>query len=784
MQKHIKLSVRNLIETTLRSGDIDNRFMSTSRALEGTLAHQKIQSNYKEKDLKEVALSISIDYKGFIFDIDGRADGIIFEDDKKIIDEIKTTTRNLENIEEEINILHSAQALCYAFIYQRKENLDKISINITYFNIDTETTKKIRRDYSKQEVEEFFYSLLDKYIIFAQMVEDWKKKRDVSINKIEFPFNNYRRGQRELAVGVYTAIKEEKRLFVKAPTGIGKTMSTIFPSLKALERFELEKIFYLTAKTLTQEAPANSVKMLMRNGLSLKTCILTSKEKICLNEEVKCNPIDCPYAKGHYDRVNEAIIDIFNNEDFFCYEKIIEYSKKYNVCPFEYQLDISLYSDLIICDYNYAFDPQVYLKRFFEFNNGQNIFLIDEAHNLIDRAREMYSVSLNTGLLKESLKVLKNNGIKKTKDLEKVIEKIESKANEALSNEVFYQTEEVDDIYWPISKTLALVEKFLIENKDTDGYDACLDTYFTLNSFLKISEFFGDNYVVKFGRENNDYTLTLYCLDASKFIKNTTSENKANIYFSATLTPINYFKDLLGSDKEDYHMILKSPFEKENLLILVNNSISTRYKDRLETFTFVTDIIYDFINAKKGNYIIFFPSYAYLNIVFEDFKSKNPYLLIKKEEPGLTKSEREEFLNDFTLNDQMISFCVLGGSFSEGIDLVGEKLIGAVIVGVGMPQISLERNIIKNYFEELYNKGFDYAYTFPGMNKVMQAVGRVIRTEDDKGAVLLIDDRYLTNKYISLMPDEWSNYKKIKNNNDMLSILNKFWRSVDKEKSI
>ena len=349
---------------------------------------------------------------------------------------------------------------------------------------------------------------------------------------------------------------------------------------------------------------------------------------------------------------------------------------------------------------------------------------------------------------------------------------------------MFYQTEEVDDIYWPISKTLALVEKFLIENKDTDGYDACLDTYFTLNSFLKISEFFGDNYVVKFGSENNDYTLTLYCLDASKFIKNITSENKANIYFSATLTPINYFKDLLGSDKEDYHMILKSPFEKENLLILVNNSISTRYKDRLETFTFVTDIIYDFINAKKGNYIIFFPSYAYLNIVFEDFKSKNPYLLIKKEEPGLTKSEREEFLNDFTLNDQMISFCVLGGSFSEGIDLVGEKLIGAVIVGVGMPQISLERNIIKNYFEELYNKGFDYAYTFPGMNKVMQAVGRVIRTEDDKGAVLLIDDRYLTNKYISLMPDEWSNYKKIKNNNDMLSILNKFWRSVDKEKSI
>jgi len=784
MQNHIKLSVRNLIETTLRSGDIDNRFMSTSRALEGTLAHQKIQSNYKEKDLKEVTLSISIDYKGFVFDIDGRADGILFEDENVIIDEIKTTTRKLDNMEEEINILHSAQALCYAFIYQREKNLNQISINLTYFNIETETTKKIRRDYDKYQVEEFFYSLLDRYIVFAKMVEDWKKKRDSSINKIEFPFNKYRRGQRELAVGVYTAIKEGKRLFVKAPTGIGKTMSTIFPSLKALERFELDKIFYLTAKTLTQQAPENSVKMLMENGLSLKTSILTSKEKICLNEEVKCNPIDCPYAKGHYDRVNEAIIDIFNNEDFFCYEKIIEYSKKYNVCPFEYQLDISLYSDLIICDYNYAFDPQVYLKRFFEFNNGQNIFLIDEAHNLIDRAREMYSASLNTNLLKETLNVLKSNKTKKTKDLEKVIKKIETKVNEALSKGIIYQIEEFDDIYWPISKTLVLLEKFLIENKEVEGYDTCLDAYFTLNSFLRISEFFSDNYVVKFSEENKDCTVSLYCLDASKFIKNITSENKANVYFSATLTPIDYFKDLLGSEKDDYHMILKSPFKKENLLILVNNNISTRYKDRLDTFALITDNIYDFVNAKKGNYIVFFPSYAYLNIVFEDFKLKHPDLLIKKEEPGLTKIEREEFLNDFTLNNQMTSFCVLGGSFSEGIDLVGKKLIGAAIVGVGMPQISSERNIVKNYFENLYRKGFDYAYTFPGMNKVMQAVGRVIRAEDDKGAVLLIDDRYLTNKYISLMPYEWSNYKKIRNNEEMISILNMFWRSVDKEKSI
>ncbi len=784
MQKHIRLSVRNLIETTLRSGDIDNRFMSKSRALEGTLAHQKIQSSYKKGDLKEVSLSITLEYKGFVFDIDGRADGILFEDENVIIDEIKTTTRNLENLEEEISILHSAQALCYAFIYQREENLNHILISITYFNIETETIKKFIKKYDKDEIEAFFYSLLDKYIVFAQMVEEWKIKRDLSIKEIEFPFDNYRKGQRDLAVGVYTAIKDQKRLFVKAPTGIGKTMSTIFPSLKALENYGLDKIFYLTAKTLTQEAPVNSVKMLMKNGLSLKTAIITSKERICINDEIKCNPIDCPYAKGHYDRVNEAIIDIFNNEDLFSFDVIIEYSRKHQVCPFEYQLDLSLYVDMIICDYNYAFDPQVYLRRFFEFNNGENIFLVDEAHNLIDRAREMYSASLNTGLLKETLSILKDNEIKKTKDLEKVINRIETKVNEALNNRRLYQNEEIDDIYWPISKSLAILEKFLVDKKDVPCYDKCLETYFNLNTFLKISEFYGENYVVKFDKAIENHSLTLYCLDASKFIKNITSDNRANIYFSATLTPIDYFKDLLGSDEDDYHMILKSPFKKENLLILINGNISTRFKDRLETYPQITETIYNFVKAKKGNYIVFFPSYAYLNTVYDDFNSKYPDLYIMKEESSLTKKEREKFLNNFTLNNDMISFCVLGGSFSEGIDLVGDKLIGAVIVGVGMPQISLERDIIKNYFEKLYKKGFDYAYTFPGMNKVMQAVGRVIRSENDKGAVLLIDDRYLTNKYKNLMPSEWSNHKRINSIIEMHSKLNKFWRDVDKEKSI
>lgn len=778
MQKHIRLSVRNLIETTLRSGDIDNRFMSTSRALEGTLAHQKIQSKYKKGDLKEVTLSIHLEYKGFIFEIDGRADGIIFDEENVIIDEIKTTTRNLENLEEEISILHLAQALCYAFIYQSENNLEQIMLSITYFNIENESMKKIMKKFSRVEVENFFYSLLDKYIIFAQLVEDWKLKRNNSIKKIEFPFKKYRKGQRELAIGVYTAIKDQKRLFVKAPTGIGKTMSTIFPSLKALEKFELEKIFYLTAKTLTQEAPVNSIKMLMKNGLSLKTSILTSKERICLNEEVKCNPIDCPYAKGHYDRVNDAIIDIFNNYDLISYDVMIEYSRKHQVCPFEYQLDLSLYADMIICDYNYAFDPQVYLRRFFEFNNGENIFLIDEAHNLIDRAREMYSASINTSELQNTLRILNENGVKKTNDLKKIIEKIKTRANEAISNGIFYQTEEVDDIYWPISKTLATLEKFLIEKKDAEGYDACLDTYFTLNSFLKISEYFGDNYVVKFDGENEDYTLTLYCLDASKFIKNITGENRANVYFSATLTPINYFRDLLGSDKDDYHMILKSPFDKDNLLILINGYTSTRYKDRSKTYSDIAKAIYDFSNAKEGNYIVFFPSYAYLNAVYEQFIGEHPEIYTIKEESNLTKLQREEFLNEFSNKGSLISFCVLGGSFSEGIDLVGDKLIGAIIVGVGMPQISRERDILKGYFELNYNRGFDYAYTFPGMNKVMQAVGRVIRTENDKGAILLIDDRYLTSKYTSLMPSEWSNHKRIRSNEEMLLALNKFWLSV------
>jgi len=774
--KEIKISVRNLVEFVLRAGDLDARFMSTSRALEGTRAHQKVQKSAKESYTPEVSLKHTMEYEGFAIIIEGRADGIIKEDNFIIIDEIKSTTKPLDLIDENHNLIHWAQAKSYGYIYSKENHLEEVDVQLTYFQLDTEEMKIIRKTFKFKELQDFFYDIMDKYFIWANLTIDWNKKRDASISTIDFPFKTYRKGQRELAVAAYKTIVEGKKIFVQAPTGIGKTISTIFPAVKAIGEGHTSKIFYLTAKTITRQVAEEATLKMIKEGLELKTTTLTAKDKICFMEESICNPDYCPFAKGHFDRVNEAILEIFNKENILTRDVIEEYAQKHNVCPFEFSLDLSIWSDCVICDYNYVFDPRVYLKRFFLENGGDYTFLIDEAHNLVDRAREMFSADLFKSKFLQMKNVMKEKEPKIAKALNKLNSYMISLKKKCEDREQLVE-DEPKEIYPLLKKFINESEEWLAENEKTEGHKELLELYFEALAFIRISEFYDNRYVTYVEKNKNDTRLKLFCLDPSFLLSEAIKRGKTAVFFSATLTPLNYFREILGGMEEDYIMQLSSPFDHRNLCLCIADKISTKYRNRDNSYLSIVEYIKTVIEEKKGNYLIFFPSYKYMNEVYERFSEKYPDMNSIIQSPVMNEEEREAFLDKFHPNtrEELVGFAVLGGIFSEGIDLKGERLIGAIIVGVGLPQICLERDIIKNYYDTKNRQGYEYAYMYPGMNKVLQAAGRVIRSEVDKGVVILIDERFSNRSYKAMLPNHWNQYMKISNILETSKNIKSFW---------
>lgn len=777
----IKTSVRNLIEFVMRSGDIDNRFRDNSRMIEGIRAHQKIQSQYDKSYKKEYKLKNKTTYKDVIFELEGRADGLVIKDGIYLIDEIKSSSRNPDELTGD-NKLHWAQAMCYAYFFALDNNEDNMIISLTYVSIDDYKSKIFEKTFTFKELKDFYYKLLDEYLIFSKILATNIEKRNESIKDLEFPYKNYRKGQRKMAVAVYTAILDEKNLFVDAPTGIGKTISTIFPSIKSMPENLTDKIFYLTSKnTIAQEALKN-LHVLEDGGLFIKALHITSKEKICLNDEVSCNPIDCPYAKGHFDRVNDALKDILANENIVDYDIIIEYAKKYMVCPLEFELDISTYADFVICDYNYVFDPNVFLKRFFDEVIDSYVFLIDEAHNLLERTRDMYSysfkdsdfTSLNSNLDDKKDKKLKNSLSKITEDFYK-LETI------AKNNPYYFTNEYIDILDKDLISLSKKMEKFLVEKTDHPSYDLVLDLYFEINKYLKISDYFTDGFynVISYDKESMERTFEIKCIDPREVLKNKYKLARSSIFFSATLSPMGYFIKALAGENS-LKLRLDMPFNPDHLLIF-KKSISTRYRDRNRNLALVAEAIKDFVTSKKGNYFIFFPSYSYMEDVAEYYKDAFNEEIISQERV-MTAEERNNFLAEFTHESNKVGFLVLGGIFSEGVDLIGDRLIGSMIISVGMPGVSKERDLIKYHFDKEGFNGFDYSYTYPGLNKVFQAAGRVIRGEDDRGIIYLLDDRYSWQKYMNLFPKHWTNQVMADSKKDFYKIINKFW-SIDEEES-
>lgn len=759
--KEVKISVRNLIEFVKRSGDIDRRFFSNKRAIEGIKAHQKIQKSYTKNYLTEVFLRTHEEIEDINFTVEGRADGIEVAE-SVTIDEIKSTTRDLEELEKEENLMHWAQAKCYAYIYAKEKGLDDINVMLTYYQLETEEVLHIKRAFSFGELRDFFISTLMEYLEFSRRIVEWKEIRDESIKSLKFPFKNFRKGQRELSVAVYNTIDDKNKLFVEAPTGIGKSISTIFPTIKAMGEDKIDKAFYLVARSTGKNAAKDALEKLLNKKLKIKITIVTAKDKICLNDKVSCNPKDCPYAKGHFDRVNDAIIDIFDSCDNFSRENIEKFAKLHMVCPFEYQLDLLDFSDFIVCDYNYIFDPTVYLKRFFENSMLRFSLLVDESHNLLERGREMYSAEVSLDELEKLRELVPKKRKAARRHLSNAIDEFYKLDN----RKVFYSYDSFLAFNGEIEKTVFSMNDFLTKDKEEESYDSALDIYFSLFKYIKILEYYNKDFVSI--KEEN--VIKIKSLDIAPIFENILRTPRSSVFFSATLNPIKYYGKLLGADEETSYYKIDSPFDPENLLVLRNNKVSTLYRDREDSIEEILENLKNF-SDDDGNYIFFFPSYSYMEAVYERYVEIDGDVI--RQEREMTEFEREEFLNNFTFSSSTRAFAVMGGVFSEGIDLIGERLRGVAIISVGLPGLSYERNILKSHFQKKYSMGYEYAYIYPGMIKVIQSAGRVIRTEDDRGKILLIDKRFSRQDYNYLLPNHWRIFD-FMNSSEISEILKNF----------
>lgn len=771
----VKLSVRNLVEFILNSGDIDNRKSggsSVEAMQEGGRLHRKIQKSMGIEYSAEVSLQKEFHFDDFDLILEGRADGIIVNDDGVIIDEIKGIFANLDMLKESVEV-HLAQAKCYAWIYGQANNLLEIGVQLTYIQMETEQIKRFKHNYPMGEIKSWFNNIINQYEKWVRMQIRWRGGRNQSIKELNFPFD-YREGQKGLVLDVYRSILRKKNLFIQAPTGAGKTIATVFPSLKAVSQGLAEKVFYFTAKTVTRTVALHTYNLLAEKGLEHKVSVITAKEKNCLLETMSCNPVDCIYAKGHFDRVNEAVFQLITNEKVYTAEIIREYALKHQVCPFELGLDAALWSDAIICDYNYVFDPNVYLKRFFEDGvKGDYIFLVDEAHNLVDRGRSMYSATL----YKDQFLKIKKLVDKKNKKLSRSLDK----CNRILLDykrecDSYQKYENLSAFYFSLLQLQVLIEEFSTDYPEFDGGEEWSDFFLRLRHFCKMYDNMGEDYVI-YGDHDEEgrFLIKLLCVDTARLLSERTDKSVSTIFFSATLLPIQYYKEMLCTQEDPYAIYASSSFSQKQRLLLIGGDVSSKYTRRnaLE-YGKIASYIEKLAKTKVGNYMVFFPSYRFMEDVFQLIHRDDFQIL--KQGSGMREQEREDFLTAFSkVDDQSkVGFCVMGGIFSEGIDLTSDQLIGAVIVGTGFPQMNHERELLKNYYNEKGKSGFDHAFRFPGLNKVEQSAGRVIRTTKDKGVILLLDDRFLQWENKQFFPREWSDARECRLDNVEEEIL-KFW---------
>jgi DNA excision repair protein ERCC-2 len=756
MPDTIRMAVRTLVEYVFRGGSIEAGFRTPGAMAEGSKVHRQVQDGYGENDRKEVFLSTEIPHGDLLFVLEGRCDGLLLEGGRVVIEEIKSTSQDPHRIGENQYPVHWAQAMCYGYMYAKANESDHLTIRLTYVHADTGERNAYERETHLPELETFIRDTIEAYAPFATLSMRNARLRDESIGRLEFPFAAYRAGQRKLAGAVYTIIEQGTGLFAQAPTGIGKTVSVLLPSIKAIGQGHIQHLFYLTAKTTTRTVAEETLALMRDKGLHLQTVTLTAKDKICFQDETNCSREACEFADGYYDRINGALLDLLSNETLMTRPVIEQYARKHRVCPFEFSLDAAYAADGVICDYNYVFDPRVSLKRLTGEHKKQAVLLVDEAHNLVDRAREMFSAELkksdflavqrefkhSSPAVHQAAKAINNHFItlRKPTDHRHRVWKDAPEALIQLAGDFAQNAEQ------------ALSDA----NSDAPTHPLLLDAYYAAQAFIRIGALYDERFATYAEISKNETRIKLFCLDPSHLLRQAGKGYRSRVMFSATLTPGSYFMDMLGAEPEDYTLAVPSPFAKDQWEV-TTVPLSTRFADREQTKEPLIRLLRQVLERHPGRYLFFFPSYEYMNAVYESFAVDNPRLKTLLQQPHMTDAERIRFLSSFEAQDSetLAGFAVMGGVFSEGIDLVGDRLNGVVVVGVGLPQIGPERDTLKRYFDDTGRNGFDYAYVYPGMNKVLQAGGRLIRSEQDRGVLVLVDDRYLQPRYQKLLPEEW-----------------------------
>lgn len=756
----IRLSVHGLVDFLLRQGDIDNRVYNEDTMRAGTLLHAAFQEKQGNDYLREVPLKGTFERPLGKVELEGRADGVIVGGEYPVIDEIKSTVAPLEEFYETQKEWHFGQAECYALLYAIANGEDTMDVRLTYISQIDGSKARHEKRFSRAELEKDINALLDRYLALHSKEATHTKKRDESADALAFPFDNYRLGQRQLAAKVYRSARNGGLLFVEAPTGIGKTMSVLFPSAKAMTHAAIEKIFYLTAKGSGKESAKKAMRLLLEKGLAARAIELSAKEKICFSPGKNCNPDECPFAKGYYQGMRLLVEEIASLDTTMLDRLAIErMAKSREICPFELQLDLSLCSDVIIADYNYFFDPIARLERFFglDCDASRHLLLVDESHNLLDRARGMYSSSLSLRAVEHVKKALKG---KAPRGLIAAINKLRKAmgdcALEAESNQ------EYSDVPGPLLKALSSLSNQhlkLLKEKHLSLPQCYKDLSRECHRFSFLYENYGGYQTFYSEKKGSDFLFNAFCIDPSALIAQNLRQVRAAIFFSGTLSPVSYYMNALTGEGKHPTLLLPSPFPPENFRLLIAPHVSIRYKDRDRTYGEVSSYLKAFVEHKIGNYFLYFPSYEYLEKI-------KPYLsfpnaIVYEQKRDMSDAEREDFLSNFTSNPPLsrVALLIIGGAFGEGVDLLADRLIGVAIVGIGLPQLSFERDLLRRHYEESNGEGFAYAYRNPAINKVMQAIGRLIRSETDKGAALLIDDRYLSSDYRALFSRRYKGYQ-------------------------
>ncbi len=774
------VSVRSLVEFVLQAGDLTvGGFQKRDRAQAGTQGHKQVQRSRPDGYQSEVEIAYRVEGVDPPMEVRGRIDGLYASEEPIIIEEIKTTTLSLNLVNEDHNRLHWAQAQCYAYMYARQHALSEVRIHLTYYHLDSKKEKTFERYFSLAELENFFHDLITAYLGWFRQISAWQVRRDQSIQQLEFPYDEYRPGQREMAVAVYKAIRANDHLYVQSPTGVGKTIAALFPAVKALGQGMATRIFYLTAKTPGRLVAEKALEDMRRANLQFRSVTLTAKEKICFCPPVNCDPQVCPFARGYFDKVKVALAEI-DQHQAYTRPVIEEIARQYQICPFEFSLDLALWADCIICDYNYAFDPRVYLHRFFDFITEPYIFLVDEAHNLPDRARAMYSAELDKRTVLDLQRTLKPHLPALAKKL-RVINKIFlelRKACQTGDKDAMIEYEPPENLIKAVRDFNQKAEDWLALNLPAEFRQELMEFYFLCSNYLRTAEYFDTFYVSYFERLGlTNLKAKLFCLDPAPMLAVPLERSQSTIFFSATLLPIDYFMKLLTGEADHPRRIFQPPFPLENVCLLIHNRISTKYAQRADSYAAIAEAIESICSIHLGNYLVYFPSYAYLASVLELLKDRLPESQILVQGRAMTEADRDVFLSRFSAGSQetLVGLAVMGGIFGEGIDLVGERLIGVVVVGVGIPQLGLERDLIKEYFDRQSGSGFAYAYQYPGFNRVQQATGRVIRTEADRGIIVLIEDRFTQARYRHLFPSHWRSVQVMQNTTEMKEKLARFW---------